>query len=282
MKKQLPLLGLLALLSATPFAIGALESDPPTPVDKLVAPGAAPADQASVAYMQAAQMGKVAVEGAPGNGRYFPPVPADPKLPTLWLIGDSTVRNGTLGDGTNLSQWGWGAPLTYYFDVQKINVVNRAFGGTSARSFYDGFFWKNTVAQIKKGDYVILQFGANDNGAADLNGTGDETRETTDRSGKSVTLHTFGWYLKQIVKETREKGGTCIICSLTPRKNWTGDQMSDKNTHVEWAAQAAKEINAPYIDLHELIQRKYDEIGKAKVDYLYMPDPDVAAKTGGR
>jgi hypothetical protein len=56
--------------------------------------------------------------------------------------------------------------------------------------------------------------------------------------------------------------------------------MHDVNTHVDWAAQAAQEANAPYIDLHELIQLKYDELGNAKVDHLYVPWP-YAAKPGG-
>ena len=71
--------------------------------------------------------------GAPGNGRYVPPVPADTNLPTLWLIGDSTVRNGTLGDNGPAGQWGWGAPITAYFDLKKINVVNRAFGDPASQ-----------------------------------------------------------------------------------------------------------------------------------------------------
>jgi len=51
--------------------------------------------------------------GAPGNGRYTPPLPANPSLPTLWLIGDSTGDNGPAG------QWGWGAPVTAFFDLKK-------------------------------------------------------------------------------------------------------------------------------------------------------------------
>src|SRR5205814_10238582 len=81
------------------------------------------------------QMGSPpAPDGAPGNGRYFPPTPANSALPTLWIIGDSTVRNGTLGDGSNMDQWGWGAPIVAYFDLDKINVDNRAFAGTISRS----------------------------------------------------------------------------------------------------------------------------------------------------
>jgi lysophospholipase L1-like esterase len=232
------------------------------------------------------QMGKPpAPDGAPGNGRYFPPTPANPNLPTLWIIGDSTVRNGTLGDGSNMNQWGWGAPIVAYFDLNKINVVNRAFGGTSSRSFYTGFFWQNLRPQIRKGDFVILQFGANDNGGASgigaLSGAGTET-ELVGRAGKSEIVHTFGWYLQQFVRETREQGATPFICSLTPRKAWTADGhfRRDNATHASWAAEAAKQTNAPFVDLYELIARQYEPLGPEKVDSLYVPSPTERLHTG--
>ena len=235
---------------------------------------------------RATQMGQSpAPEGAPGAGKYFPPVPAHPELPTLWLIGDSTVRNGTLGDGSNLNQWGWGAPIVAYFNAEKINVVNRAFGGTSSRTFYSGFFWQNLRPQIKRGDFVILQFGANDNGGATgkgaLKGVGAETEEIT-RDRKPETVHTFGWYLEQFVKETRAQGATPIICSLTPRKNWTTDGhfRRDNTTHAAWAAEVAKSTGAPFVDLYELIARKYESLGSERVDALYVPTPKEDLHTG--
>jgi lysophospholipase L1-like esterase len=235
---------------------------------------------------RATQMGNPpAPSGAPGNGRYFPPTPARSDLPTLWIIGDSTVRNGTLGDGSNLNQWGWGAPIVAYFNLDKINVVNRAFGGTSSRSFYSGFFWQNLKPLIKKGDFVLLQFGANDNGGASgkgaLKGIGPETEDIT-RNGTTETVHTFGWYLEQFVKEIREQGGTPIICSLTPRKNWTADGhfRRDNTTHAAWAADVAKKTGAPFVDLYELIARKYESLGREKVVSLYVPSPKENLHTG--
>ena len=212
-------------------------------------------------------------------------MPTNSKLPTLWLIGDSTVRNGTLGDGSNLNQWGWGAPIVAFFDLEKINVVNRAFGGTSSRTFYNGFFWQNLRPQIKKGDFVLLQFGANDNGGANakgaLKGIGAES-ENVVRDGQMETVHTFGWYLRQFVKETREQGGTPIICSLTPRKNWTGDGhfRRDNTTHAAWAAAVAKETNVPFVNLNELIARKFETLGSEKVDSLYVPSPTEKLHSG--
>ena len=232
------------------------------------------------------QMGNgPAPEGAPGNGRYTPPTPVNRALPTLWIIGDSTVRNGTLGDGSNLQQWGWGAPIVVFFDPEKINVINRAFGGTSSRSFYTGFFWRDLLPQIRKGDFVVLQFGANDNGGATgkgaLKGIGTET-ETISRNGTNELVHTFGWYLRQFVKETRDQGAMPIICSLTPRKNWTADGhfRRDNTTHASWAAQVAKEMNVPFVDLYELIARRYEALGPEKVDTLYVPSPREQLHTG--
>lgn len=212
--------------------------------------------------------------GAPGGGKYTPPTPVKPALPTLWIIGDSTVRNGTIGDGSNMSQWGWGAPIVAYFDTDKLNVVNRAFGGTSSRSFYTGFFWQNLRPLIKKGDFVMLQFGANDNGAkGGLKGTGPEVENN---------VHSFGWYLQQFVNETRAQGGTPIICSLTPRKGWTADGhfRRDNTTHVAWAGEIAKSSQAPFVDLYELIARKYETLGQTKVDSLYAPAPTEKLHTG--
>lgn len=232
------------------------------------------------------QIGKLpAPEGAPGNGRYAPPVPANPALPTLWLIGDSTVRNGTMGDNGPTGQWGWGAPIVTGFDLQKINVVNRAFGGTSSRTFYSGFFWKNLRPLLKKGDFVMMQFGANDNGGAKgkgaLNGIGDNT-ENVVKDGTPETVHSFGWYLRQFVQETRAAGATPIICSLTPRKKWTADghYQRDNTTHAAWAREVAQAEKVPFVDLYELICRRYEALGQAKVDTLYVPSPKEKLHTG--
>ena len=105
----------------------------------------------------------------PRRGQRIPlPVPANPKLPTLFLVGDSTVRNGQ-GDGAG-GQWGWGEPLVDYFDPTKINVVNRAIGGLSSRTYMNrpgGDPWAATLEMIKTGDVVMIQFGHNDGGKPD-------------------------------------------------------------------------------------------------------------------
>jgi lysophospholipase L1-like esterase len=233
--------------------------------------------------IRATQMGTGPIPpGAPGNGRYTPPVPANPSLPTLWLIADSTVRNGTVGDNGPTGQWGWGAPLPAFFDLTKINVVNRAFGGTSSRTFYNGFWWKNLQPQIKKGDFVIMQFGANDNGGAKGKGALSGTGDNIEMNG-AETVHSFGWYLKQLVAETRAQGATPIICSLTPRKHWAPDGKTfvrDNTTHAAWAQQVATDTNTPFIPLYDLIATQYEKLGPVTVDTLYVPSPKEKLHTG--
>ena len=101
-------------------------------------------------------------------------------------------------------------------------------------------------------------------------------------NGRTETVHTFGWYLQQYVKETRAQGGTAIICSLTPRKRWTADAhfQRDNTTHAAWAAQVTTESGAPFVDLYELIARKYESLGREKVDTLYVPSPTEGLHSG--
>ncbi len=218
--------------------------------------------------------------GPPGPHRYSPPFPIDPQLPDLWVIGDSTVRNGSEGNGTNHGQWGWGAPFTFFFDPHKVNVVNRALGGTSARSFYHSN-WPSLVSLLKPGDVVVMQFGTNDGGrmpfgVGDLRGTGDETETVTNpRTGKSAVVHSYGWYLRQFIQETRARGATPIVCSLIPRRIWDADGRirRDRATYAGWARQVAAAEHVGFIDLNELSAHRLDELGRAETIRLYVPNP---------
>lgn len=196
--------------------------------------------------------------------------PANPKLPSVFLAGDSTVRNGR-GNGYD-GQWGWGDALETYFDPARINFVNRAVGGTSSRSFIETGYWDAIVAMLKPGDVVLIQFGTNDNGPrGPVRGVGPQTEERTDpRTGKTVTVHTFGWYLRKYISDARAKGATPIICSLVPRNQWRdGKILRTPDTQADWAREAAESQHAGFIDLYELIAAQYDTLGKPAVDKLF-------------
>jgi lysophospholipase L1-like esterase len=187
-------------------------------------------------------------------------------LPTLFLIGDSTVKNSwdTGSDGL----WGWGRPLIANFDTTRINVENQALGGTSSRSYMTGGHWERVLALIKAGDYVMMQFGHNDGGpGGSLPGNGDETGERPDRDGKATSIvHSYGWYVRKYVADTKAKGATPIVCSLVPRNDWTGGKVQRATgSYATWAKEAAQQGDAWFIDLNALIADRYDKLGEEQV-----------------
>jgi len=204
-------------------------------------------------------------------------VPAHPNLPSLFLIGDSTVRNGS-GTGTG-GQWGWGDFLAPYFDTNRINVVNRALGGTSSRTFYRDQ-WPRVSAMLKPGDFVIMQFGHNDSSAVNdtnrargtIKGAGEQTQRITNLITTQVEeVHSFGWYEKTIIAEARAKGATPMVCSLIPRNSWkNGRAARNQADYAGWAGRVAAAEHAPFLDINEIIARQYDQLGQEKVKTLFI------------
>jgi rhamnogalacturonan acetylesterase len=216
------------------------------------------------------------------------PKPANPKLSTLFLVGDSTVRNGH-GDGAN-GQWGWGEPLIDLFDTSKINMVNRAIGGRSSRTYITEGHWADTLALMKSGDVVLFQFGHNDNGPLDdtfrargtLPGVGDESREIENPILKMhETVHTYGWYMRKYVTDTVAKGAIPIVCSPIPRKTWReGKIVRNADNFGGWAREVARQQHVEFIDLNEIIARRYDALGEEKVEPLFG-DPHTHTSRAG-
>ena len=214
--------------------------------------------------------------------------PADPKLHTLFLVGDSTVRNGH-ADGAG-GQWGWGEPLVDFFDTSKINVDNRAIGGRSSRSYIMENEWEETLAFVKPGDIILFQWGHNDDGPLDdparargtLRGVGDETREIENPILKiHETVHSYGWYLRKYVADTLAKGAIPIICSPIPRKAWKdGKIVRNVANYGGWARHVAEQQHVGFVDLNEIIARKYDALGEAAVEPLFG-DPHTHTSRAG-
>jgi lysophospholipase L1-like esterase len=212
------------------------------------------------------------------------------RLPRLFLIGDSTVRNGK-GDGAN-GQWGWGEPIAIEFDRTRIEVVNRAIGGRSSRTFQTEGRWDQVESELAPGDFVILQFGHNDGGElfkgnrprASLPGTGEETAEgTVELTGKAEQVHTYGWYLRQYVTRARARGATPIVCSPVPRKIWKDGRIARASEdYGRWAAEVARSAGVPFVDLNEIVARRYDALGPDRVESLFADEHTHTNAAGAR
>ena len=213
-----------------------------------------------------------------------PPGKIENPQPTLYIIGDSTVKNGTPG------QMGWGDPLARWFDSRRIRVINRARGGRSSRTFRTEGLWDKILTDLRSGDFVLMQFGHNDGGSlakstrASLKGSGDQTEDVRDeKTGKLETVHTFGWYMRHYVSEAKSKGAIPIVCSLIPRNMWKSDGTVSRASdgYGLWAREAATAEKVAFIDLNARIADEYDVMGEVKIKEAYFPADHTHTNAAG-
>jgi len=200
--------------------------------------------------------------------------------PVLYVIGDSTVKNGK-GKGDN-DQWGWGDLVASYFDQTKIKIENRALGGTSTRTFQSKGLWDSVLVKIKPGDFVMMQFGHNDGSPLDdtarargtIKGIGPESKEIYNPiTKKQEVVYTYGWYLRKFIKEATEKGAIAIVCSPVPRSNWSEGKLArSEGSYSTWAEEVATAEKVYFISLNKIISNKYDVLGEKTVSGYFPKD----------
>lgn len=122
----------------------------------------------------------------------------------IHTIGDSTMADYNQNEPDQKGMYGWGQVFGDYFS-NGMTVKNWGDRGESARSFYRKF-WSKTKTEIQKGDYVLIQFGHNDQ--------------------KSVTTDVYREYLSRFICETRELGATPILVTSICRKLFEGTKIS--------------------------------------------------------
>lgn len=195
--------------------------------------------------------------------------------PVLFLVGNSTMRTGTRGNGDN-GQWGWGYYEGDFFDETKITVENHALGGTSSRSFYNTF-WPDVLKGMKSGDWVFIELGHNDGGSfnsgrsrASMRGSSTDTMVVTiEGTGKTEIVYTFGGYMRKYINEARAKGAKPVLVSPTPRNSWNGEGKINRmtETYTQWCKDIAREMNVPFIDLNDITASTYESWGKFGLQY---------------
>ena len=217
------------------------------------------------------------------------PVPGSSRIghnPVLFLIGNSTMRTGTMGNGNN-GQWGWGYYAHDYFDPEKITVENQALGGMSSRTFYRKL-WQPIKQAIRPGDWVIISIGHNDNGPYDegrarasIPGTGDDSLQVVIKeTGEHETVYTYGGYMRRYINDVRQQGGRPILMSLTPRNAYDDNGKIVRKPHTQWLMQVAAEEGVPFIDLNEISGRKLDNYGPWKTSYHFYLDKIHTSRFG--
>jgi len=192
--------------------------------------------------------------------------------PTLFIISDSTAKNG--------KDLGWGDHLANYFDSSKITIANRAIAGRSSRTFQNEGQWDKMLPLINSGDYVFIQWGHNDGGAPDMSpyrgslpGLGEETKDIAAQKSGTETVHTYGWYMRKYINDTRSKKATPILLSLTVRDIWKDGKVERGSGRFSaWTAEIAKAEKVDFIDLTNIIADHFDKLGQEKVHTFYPKD----------
>jgi lysophospholipase L1-like esterase len=169
--------------------------------------------------------------------------------------------------------------LGTYFDPAKIRVVNDAIAGRSSRSFIAEGHWDPIVAQLKAGDFVLLQWGHNDGGTPSANragdrpslpGLGEESGEYPTPAGTTVTVHTYGWYMRKYIADAKSKGATIIVLTPTVRNNWPGGVLErELGKYGGWAMEVAQSQNVPMVDMNSIVADQYVVMGQDKIPPLY-------------
>ena len=212
-----------------------------------------------------------------------PPPDAAPKL---FIAGDSTAANYTSPDR---KQQGWGAVLQPFFNERKLRVANAARGGRSSRTFITEGHWDTLLAQVRAGDYVIIQLGHNDAGALNqeppgstrplrargtIPGIGDGS-EPIDNvvTGRHETVYSFGWYLRKMIADTRARGATPLIMTLTRTNTWKDARVAcPSDTYRLWSWQTASNEKVAFVDLSRIIADRYQREGAAAVTAQFVND----------
>jgi|GEM_PF-749166 len=200
--------------------------------------------------------------------------PLNPALPTVFIVGDSTARNGA-----NL---GWGDHFAQLFDTTRINVANRARAGRSSRTYFNEGLWDKTLSEMKPGDFVLIQMGHNDGGGnaqtvladakgrASIKGIGDETVDvpiktpytTGPLAGQTTeTVHTYGWYIRRYIADARAKGATPILLTVTVRNIWKDGHIERDMGFRDFENQIAAAQHVPIADMATIEADRLQALG---------------------
>ncbi len=163
---------------------------------------------------------------------------AAPAAPRVHLAGDSTMA--TKERQTPNPEYGWGEALGRYFR-DPATVVNYALNGRSSKSFRAEGHWDKLLAALAPGDWVIVQFGHNDEKP-------DAARHTDPRS-------TYADNLRRFVAEIRAKGAQPVLATSVARRKWNAAGTALVDTHGDYPAamrDVARELGVPLLELNHL------------------------------
>jgi len=194
-------------------------------------------------------------------------IAAKPKPVKIFMAGDSTMADKPIADNP---ERGWGMVLPSYFN-DNVTVENHARNGRSTRSFIREGRWDTLISRVSAGDFVILQFGHNDEKVESERGT---------------TLYDFKTNFKKFVQDVRAKGATPIVCTPIERRKFDADGkfVDQHGKYPEQIRTLAKEENVAFIDLQSKTRALIESKGveESKKIFLHIAPGEYASLPKGR
>lgn len=170
----------------------------------------------------------------------------------ILMAGDSTM---SIKETSAFPETGWGMPFVYFWD-KRVTVINKAKNGRSTRSFREEGIWKQLIDSSRPGDYLIIQFGHNDE---------VPTKKTY------TTEAEFTSNLQNFVKEAREKKlHPLLFTPMARRKFNNGKIEGTHDVYSDLVRKTASNLQVPLIDMDRISQSLYQEMGEENSKLLFL------------
>jgi lysophospholipase L1-like esterase len=173
---------------------------------------------------------------------------------SVYIAGDSTASIYA----PNLApRTGWGQILQGFFNEKQVTVKDQAVSGRSSKSFIDEGYLEAIAKTLKANDYLLIQFGHND--------------QKTEEARHTDPFTTYKACLTQYIKVAREKGAIPILLTRVNRYRFeAGQVVSTHGDYPKAVTELGKELNVPVIDITEKSRKLFDTLGPEKTFKLFM------------
>ena len=183
------------------------------------------------------------------------PATAGAETPTIYVIGDSTASEYA----ANLHpRMGWAQPLQEYFSPACAKVEDKALSGRSSKSFYDEGAWSPIQTRLHPGDYVLIQFGHND-------------EKSEDRARYTEPFGSYQMYLSTYIDDALAAEATPILLTSIERNSWRNGELGETHgDYPEAVRQLADARQVLLVDMTALTHAYFERIGQAATTKLFM------------
>ncbi|HKO97274.1 MAG TPA: rhamnogalacturonan acetylesterase [Pyrinomonadaceae bacterium] len=174
---------------------------------------------------------------------------------TIYLAGDSTMATKL---PEKRPETGWGEFLQDFFDQKKVKIENRAKNGRSTRTFIEEKLWDDIVSSLRKGDYVFIQFGHND--------------QSKTKVERYTSPDDYRRNLIRFINEVRNKKATPVLLTPVMRRRFDqdGNFRDSHGVYPDVVRAVAQEHEVALIDMHRLSERVLRDCGVDKSRDLFL------------